>query len=343
MSNKKRIEWVDVARFIGIMFVILSHFEVCPQSFRILFEPFFLAIFFFCSGYLYKDGDSFVIFFKKKLKQLFIPWLIYSNLNIIISNIKSIKHHQNSFLTEVFRNMLQIRYFDERLWFVPALFTAFIAFYFVIKWYEKKHNLKSLISLIIALAFIRKVYKTFVDPNIFPWGYTTLPWHIDYIPTALFFMVLGYLFKKLWEEEFDKLNTISNSLLLFIFYVILVYVIEYLHIPYHFASDFIIDHFRHLIAILMIVSISKRIKTNKYISYIGSNTLIYFFIHNKVVTLFEYLFEHLFKNVYLTILNNNILAVIYCLLSTIIISFALLIPTYIINKYLPFTIGKDKK
>ena len=189
----KRIVWIDIAKFIGIFFVMLSHFESCPSFLRAFFTPFYLAIFFFCSGYVYKNGEEFVPFLKKKIRQLFLPWLIYSNLNIILSNIKSFKTHNSSFKTELFRNLLQIRYYDERLWFIPALFSAYLVFYFVIRRYEEKKDLKGLLILCAVLAFLRKIYKEFMDPELLPWKLINLPWHIDYIPTALLFMVLGYL------------------------------------------------------------------------------------------------------------------------------------------------------
>ena len=115
---KKRIEWIDIAKFIGIFFVMLSHFESCPSFLRAFFTPFYLAIFFFCSGYVYKNGEDIASFFKKKIRQLFIPWFIYSNLNIILSHIKSFKTHNSSFKTELFRNLLQIRYSSVDMWIV---------------------------------------------------------------------------------------------------------------------------------------------------------------------------------------------------------------------------------
>ena len=156
-------------------------------------------------------------------------------------------------------------------------------------------------------------------------------------------MVFGYLFKQLWEKQFDIYNTRTNRMILIATYLIFVYAVSHLNIPYNLFIDFIIDHIRHFLGILMIVAVSKVIKANDYILYIGSNTLTYFCIHNKAVTLFEYLFERVFKNLYALIITSDILKVLYCLIGTIMISLVLLIPTYFINKYLPWSIGKSNK
>ena len=339
---KKRIEWIDIAKYLCIMFVMLSHFNICPNYLREFINPFFSATFFFCSGYCYKRGLKFSDFLKRKIKQLFVPWFIYSNLNIIISNIKSIKVHENNFLTEVFRNMLQIRYYDERLWFIPALFTAFIPFFFLINYYQDdKQKTKKVLVLVIILCAIRQLYKTFMNPSLLPWNLTSLPWHIDYIPTALLFMTFGYLFKIEYECYFDKENTLVNRIIVTLLYLFIVYLPSFISLPIdNFIFDFFYDHIRHIIGILFIVSWCKIFKTNKYVSFVGANTLLYFCLHNKVVTLVEMISS---KLLYQLINNNVIISTIYVIFATVLVSIILIIPIVIINKYLPWTIGRERK
>ena len=337
---KKRIDWIDVGKYIGIMFVMASHMEACKEVFRVFFSPFFLAIFFFCSGYLYRGNEDFKTFIKKKFKQLVIPWFIYSNLNIILSGIKSFKHHEHSFLTEIYRNLLQIRFYDERLWFIPALFVTFIAFYFVEKHYRKHHDYSTLVICFV-LSFLRDVYKTFMNPMLLPWHLTSLPWHIDYIPSSLLFMFMGYMFKDKWEDTFDKYNNYANISIVSIIYLLIVYVVYYSNHTYTFYNEYLIDTIRHIVGLILIVAISKKIKTNRYISYVGANTIVYFCIHNKFITLFETIFKVFIKDYYNMILSNDLLATIFCIIFTFIISVILIIPCEIINRYLPWSIGRD--
>lgn len=71
----------------------------------------------------------------KKIKGLLVPWFIFSNLNIMLSMIMTFKGERN-FLSEFAWNLLQIRGLGDGVWFVAALFVAFIPFYFFIKWKE---------------------------------------------------------------------------------------------------------------------------------------------------------------------------------------------------------------
>lgn len=137
ISQTKRIKWVDIVKYICIIMVMLSHLETCTELWSVFYSPFFLAAFFFVSGYLYKAKDDFKGFLYKKFRQLFIPWLIFSVFDILLSQIISFNEHEN-FLTELKWNFLQIRGQGDGIWFVAALFVAFIPFYFFIKWFDRK-------------------------------------------------------------------------------------------------------------------------------------------------------------------------------------------------------------
>ncbi len=338
---KKRIEWIDNAKFIGIFFVMLSHFEICPDYLRDFFTPFYLAIFFFCSGYCYVPRDDFRSFLKKKIRQLVIPWFIYSNLNIILSNIKSFKHHKSSFRVEVFRNLLQIRYFDERLWFIPALFSAYLVFYFVIREYHRKKDTKALLLLCVFLAFLRKLYKKYMNPMLLPWKLINLPWHIDYIPTALLFMVLGYLFCNNWEEYFDREIDWTKRIIIIGIYLFLVYFVFFTGFSFSLINDFIYDHVRHVFALLTIIIVAKLMPSNPLTLYIGRNTLIYFCTHNKAITLIEAIFKIFFPVLYHTDFNGPLRSAVFCTVMTAFVSLVLIVPCEIINRYLPWTIGRS--
>lgn len=98
---------------------------------------FFLTAFFFTAGYVYKPKGSFKEFFHSKFRQLFVPWLVFSVFDILLSQVISFNAHE-SFLEELKWNFFQIRGQGDQIWFVAALFVAFIPFYFFIQCYETK-------------------------------------------------------------------------------------------------------------------------------------------------------------------------------------------------------------
>lgn len=135
MSHGKRIEWVDVVKYVCIIMVMLSHLETQTDIWRAFYTPFFLTAFFFTAGYVYKPKGSFKEFLYSKFRQLFVPWLVFSVFDLLLSQVLSFNVHE-SLAVELKWNFLQIRGQGDQIWFVAALFIAFIPFYFFIKKYE---------------------------------------------------------------------------------------------------------------------------------------------------------------------------------------------------------------
>ena len=139
VMTTKRIDWVDTVKFICIIFVMLSHLETCTGFWSAFYTPFFLTAFFFVSGYVYKPRAKFSELLYKKFRQLFVPWLIFSVFNLMLSQVLSFNEHK-SLLNELVWNFLQIRGKGDGIWFVACLFVAFIPFYFFVKLYEKSNG-----------------------------------------------------------------------------------------------------------------------------------------------------------------------------------------------------------
>lgn len=137
MEQVKRIEWVDIVKYICIIMVMLSHLETRTEIWKVFYSPFFLSAFFFSAGYVYKQRGDFKEFLYKKIRQLLVPWLLFSVFNLALSHTISFNTHE-SFLEELKWNFLQIRGQGDSIWFVAALFVAFMPFYFFIQWYETK-------------------------------------------------------------------------------------------------------------------------------------------------------------------------------------------------------------
>ena len=135
MGKNKRIEWVDIVKYVCIIMVMLSHLETRTEVWRVFYTPFFLTVFFFTAGYVYKPKSNFMEFMCKKFRQLFVPWFVFSVFDIMLSQLISFNVHE-SLLEEIKWNFLQIRGEGDLIWFVAALFVAFIPFYIFIQWYE---------------------------------------------------------------------------------------------------------------------------------------------------------------------------------------------------------------
>lgn len=340
IQKKSRIIWVDVVKYICIIMVILSHLEANTDVWNIFYSPFFLSGFFFVAGYVYGPKESFRKTMYKKIRQLFIPWLIFSVFNILLSHLISFNQHEN-LITELKWNFLQIRGKGDELWFIAALFIAFIPFYYFINWYEKKH--KWIVALIISwiFSFASIMYSRLMPAEVFPWNSSSLPWHIEFVFQAMFYMVCGYVFRKEFEEKLDRYNILCIRICVVIIYLMIVFVPYFGGIEFPLIIDVLYDIFQALIGIMAIVMISKTIKSNQYINFTGRNTLIYFALHGKVYSIMQAALKKYAGTIYYLILGNTISSSFFALILSICISIILIVPAYIINKFFPFLIGKS--
>ncbi len=72
MSNESRIEWVDTAKGIGILFVMFGHCYL-DTKYVFWFTSIHMSLFFFLSGYVFRNKGSYFAFLKKKIKSLLVP------------------------------------------------------------------------------------------------------------------------------------------------------------------------------------------------------------------------------------------------------------------------------
>ena len=345
--SKKRIEWVDVVKFICIIFVMVSHLELKTEILETFYLPFFLMGFFFVSGYVYRHRDSFSIFIAKKAKTILLPWAIFSVFNILLSQVFSFNEHEG-LLHELFWNFMQVRGYGDEVWFLPALFVAFIPFYFFIKWYHnsklsQKKRVSSLLIVSLALSVLSFVYTEKGDSTRFVWQSTALPWHLEYVFQAMFFMVLGFLYKEIAQEKLDRFFGFFKKALLFCVYVFIAFLPLFIDFKNNIFIYTLWLYIVQMTGVLALVYVSKGIKSNRYISYVGQNTLIYFALHGKVYSVIQTMLHKFAENIYTAIMANVFVSSISAILFSLALSVILIVPAYIINRFFPFVVGKPYK
>lgn len=335
----KRIEWLDLIKFFCIMCVMLSHLESATSWQRSFVGPFYLAAFFFISGYLTKY-ENFGKLIYKKFRGLFIPWFVFGLFNILLSQILSFNVHRNVF-DEIVTFLLQMGG-GSGIWFLAALFIAFIPFWLFVHLYETSNSWHKLFLFVLVpflFSLASHIYKEFFDPTWLPWNAQNvdLPWHLDYIFIAVFYMVLGYIFKNTkLESVFDCWNTrIIRIGIVVVYFVLLIAsygCYGFLKIAYIYPKS--------LCGIMALVMICKKYHLNKYTAFVGANTLIYFALHGKCYSVIQFLLKKFAHNFYEQALSNQFSSALLAIVITIILSVMLILPAMFINKYLPFVIGK---
>lgn len=301
--KKTRFTEIDILKGIGIIFVIMGHMgspEYLGNSIVPYIYSFHMPLFFLCSGYLaynkkedsfsgggMKSGgfnDSFFKYFKIKVIRLLIPYtcfFIFSFIwtNTICSRINGIPFFsipftwadmfKAFFLSGGYLTKVPINNFP--LWFLPLLFISYIAFYFLVK----VTNRKLLIAITLLIAFVTIPFQSvLVDRPAF---------HINVLPAALVYMLVGYIFH-LYKEEYD-LEKINSSLL-GVFLLICGYVIS---LKYNGTINHINSYVYFIGSIITIYGYYMLAleSSNKILIYVGRNSLYIFALHQLVISSFS--------------------------------------------------------
>ncbi|WP_187355461.1 acyltransferase family protein [Paenibacillus tengchongensis] len=212
----ERIKWIDVAKGIGIVLIVLSHNNL-PTGFREFLFSFHVPLFFFLSGLTsHKHITGFKEFFLKKIKSLLVPyftiafitfifWLFIRRFDLDILNVDPVKPFIGIFYGNGFDPWM---IFNAPLWFLPCLFTVEIIFSCVLLLSRKNAYISMYLVLFCLLGFLDQLYMPF-----------RLPWGFDAALVAVVFYGAGFLLK----DILAMLN-LRTQLLVFVSCVLVSYI-----------------------------------------------------------------------------------------------------------------------
>ena len=106
--------------------------------------------------------------------------------------------------------------------------------------------------------------------------------------------------------------------------------------------DVLVSYATSILGITTVVLIAKVVKPNRYISFVGQNTLIYFALHGKVYSVIQTVLKRFAGGFYAAILENMYASSAFCLALSLLLSVVLVVPAYIINRWFPFIVGRKK-
>lgn len=195
--NQKRLDFLDIAKGLAIIFVLYSHscgFLVMGKG----IVAFYMALFFFVSGYVYKPGRPVKQSISRKLKQLLIPYagftlLLYAE-HVAVGFVKHELTKKSLIMpllgaiysraaitfdyTLEYNDLFLIS--NSPMWFITAMALASVLFYPTVdKFLENKKNMWIITGLFVAIT-IAFHYCPFL-----------LPWSIDTVFACTLFMLWG--------------------------------------------------------------------------------------------------------------------------------------------------------
>lgn len=211
MKNSKRIEYVDLFRGIGIILMIMGHVGF-GSGFSHWVGGFHMPLFFFVSGYFFKEGITFKFFLKKKVKTLLFPYMLfcalyYSIWLLFIRNYSYYVPLKSIFLYTTDGNIP----INNALWFLVSLFIVEIGFVLLRKF------LKNDTHLVICVAVIVVLGHMFARSSSIK-----LPWGLDASMVGMGFFLLAYMLKK-YNMRCIRSTSLYRCLLTFILGMIIIW------------------------------------------------------------------------------------------------------------------------
>lgn len=172
---QKRVEWLDVLKGIGIIYVTFAHLNPALPIEKHIYS-FHMFLFFFISGYLYKTPENPKEFIKKRAKSLLIPFAVWD----FVSTVAAIATGD-----EIKDSIIRMFMLDGQMcwnapiWFLFTLFCVTVIFEFIDRELMKYQTVR----ICLPFAFLAIAY--FCRHNY--------PLKIGILPIALFYYWLGYI------------------------------------------------------------------------------------------------------------------------------------------------------
>ena len=288
---KNRLKFIDISRGIAIILIVYSHtisYSPLLRSSLKFIKGFHIALFFVLSGYTFSiRNKEFFEFTKQKFYRIILPYLFWAFTFLVpyfilgqqIGDILQ-KNSNYNFVSLIYNIMYGVGAGgalkqNTSLWFLPALFSMEVIYYFIIKITDKYPNCRFFFTIMIFI--LGYLFTNYLNYNL-PFGFNTV------IAFGIFFYI-GYLTKD--YDVFSTRGYIIKMLLLFIFGCICVtFNSQVGAVDYKYGNYFLFFGSGLFLSILTIM-VSNYIENNYTLEYIGKNTMGILIFHKLIIILFQ--------------------------------------------------------
>lgn len=325
-----RLDFVDVAKGIAILLVLLGHLLMGETWLKKSIYAFHMPFFFFAAGFFISE-KPFRNYASRRIQTIIVPYMLFAFLfgTLSIKSIIPILYATNQ--------SLKIADSNGMLWFLPSLFLSLV----IVHLMRKKMRSKAIIAILSVFVFVSLGYALNQQChggilNIFDrWG---LPLGIDIVMIGTSFSLVGYLFAYhgglRWLGDCNKLTAAALSLLLLLVLLSVLYNTrkDYPQMATGDLGNWYVYFIVATCASIGLIALSRLISTLgrcQWLTWLGRNSLTLFLVHRMLVGILQKQVIRHSPNV----LTYALSMIILCLFSVIC--------TVIINKYFPYLVGKS--
>jgi len=346
--TKKRIDYLDMAKGVGIILVVLGHSTFLEENLLTWISSFHMPLFFVLSGILIRlrgeENKSFRQLITNKLRTIAIPYLSFSIIYMVIDFAYLILKHGNITIVDLQRSAIETvtLYGISVLWFLPALFFAETAFLFT----RKKTSYKVTIAITVLVAVLASFVIPIFKDNYPMFKNMPVLW-IGYLTTSILrgaigfvFIVLGYFAVTLLKEN-SKIS--FKELALGILFMLLSIAVGLTNKRVDLHTLVINNAIYFYIAAISgstaVILVCRNMKPFRILKYFGENSLIIMATHLDCQVMIMSINLSYFINQYVTRAKQY---VFYLCLASFVILFEVMI-IFVINRYFPLLLGKKIK
>ena len=209
--DKKRLDYLDMVKGIGIILVVIGHSTVASDSVVTWLASFHMPLFFIVSGmliqYLQEEQREFRTLIIRKARSIMLPYVTFSVI-ILLIKLYYVIATPELMPTRDFQIAIVDTFSLEGIsvmWFLPALFIGEMFFFLLLKILKsKKHYVIPIVALLFA------VIPVLIKPTLNQWSaqYTSLGaiFLLGFLAMLLrafvvvAFLTMGYYIQKVAEK-----------------------------------------------------------------------------------------------------------------------------------------------
>lgn len=216
-----REQWVDYAKGIGIILVVVGHVNrgldssgifISDRFFRLfdsIIYSFHMPLFFFLSGLFFIrsiDRSGKVVFVKKKLETIAYPYALWSVMQGLIAVVLSRFTNSKTDITSVFSFPFEP---IAQFWFLYALFMIFMVACII---YQREY-FSSYLPVLMMIALTLYIYSNNIGDNL----------HADFITKNIIFFLAGSLLSTINISSNNLKHTLITLLFSFVLFIAMQY------------------------------------------------------------------------------------------------------------------------
>ena len=181
VNTKDRIEYLDIAKGIGIIIVVWFH---ARGPFHSYFSLFFMPLFFLISGYLYNPNNTLSNFIKRKFLSLYVPFVFWNLCFLFLRSLNGFSlSHTIRFTLKVLLTLDKDGDYLGAIWFLGALFTESVLYKVLDTFLSRWRYRRTFITVVFCL---RAVFAFRID----------LPYRLSRTLILGMFFAIGYLIRE---------------------------------------------------------------------------------------------------------------------------------------------------